>query len=145
MALIVVADDELLLAEMLADLLEDAGHEVLTASQGEAALRLVRERRPELVITDFMMPLMTGLELAEAIRDAPAVSDIPILRVSGAQGMIARERSHLFVDVVDQPSDNRVLIALVARLLAGRHACTLRTQHRADPWNAHTAPTHNST
>ncbi|API59974.1 response regulator [Tardibacter chloracetimidivorans] len=122
MALIVVADDEFLLAEMLADLLEDAGHEVLTASQGEAALRLVRERRPELVITDFMMPLMTGLELAEAIRDDPAVSDIPILLVSGAQGMIARERSDLFVDVLDKPYDNRVLIDLVARLLADRHA-----------------------
>ena len=120
MALIVVADDEFLLAEMLADLLEDAGHEVLTASQGEAALRLVRERRPELVITDFMMPLMTGLELAEAIRDDPAVSDIPILLVSGAQGMIARERSDLFVDVLDKPYDNRVLIDLVARLLADR-------------------------
>ena len=120
MALIVVADDEFLLAEMLADLLEDAGHEVLTASQGEAALRLVRERRPELVITDFMMPLMTGLELAEAIRDDPAVSDIPILLVSGAQGMIARERADLFVDVLDKPYDNRVLIDLVARLLADR-------------------------
>ena len=122
MALIVVADDEFLLAEMLADLLEDAGHEVLTASQGEAALRLVRERRPELVITDFMMPLMTGLELAEAIRDDPAVSDIPILLVSGAQGMIARERADLFVDVLDKPYDNRVLIDLVARLLADSHA-----------------------
>lgn len=121
MALIVVADDEFLLAEMMADLLEEAGHEVLTASQGEAALRLVRERRPELVITDFMMPLMTGLELAEAIRDDPAVSDIPILLVSGAQGMIARERADLFVDVLDKPYDNRVLLSLVARLLSDRH------------------------
>src|SRR3546814_3792414 len=95
MALIVVADDEFLLAEMLADLLEDAGHEVLTASQGEAALRLVRERRPELVITDFMMPLMTGLELAEAIRDDPAVSAIPILLVSGAQGRSEEHTSDL--------------------------------------------------
>src|SRR3546814_5884425 len=121
MAVIVGADDEVLVAGMLADLREDAGHEVLTASQGEAALRLVRERRPELVITDFMMPLMTGLELAEAIRDDPAVSDIPILLVSGAQGMIARERSDLFVDVLDKPYDNRVLIDLVARQIGRAH------------------------
>ncbi|MEW9612797.1 response regulator [Shinella sp. S4-D37] len=63
MPLIVIAEDELLLADMLAAMLEDAGYEVAAAAHGRGALTLVRERRPQLVITDFMMPLMTVLNL----------------------------------------------------------------------------------
>lgn len=118
MALIVVADDEVLLAEMLTDLLEDAGYEVATAMHGKQALKLVRERRPALLITDFMMPLMTGLELAEAIRADQKTAALPIILVSGAQGMTARLRKDLFNEVIDKPYDVRQLIQLVERLIS---------------------------
>lgn len=117
MALILVADDEILLAEMLADLLEDAGHEVLTAPHGKAALEIMQGRLPDLVITDFMMPLMTGLELAEVIRSANDMQTLPVILVTGAQGLLARQSPGLFNLVVDKPYDPRMLLAEVERLL----------------------------
>jgi CheY-like chemotaxis protein len=117
MALILVADDEILLAEMLADLLEDAGHEVLTAPHGRAALEIMQTRRPDLVITDFMMPLMTGLELAEAIRTDGDTRELPVILVTGAQGLLARQSPDLFNLVVDKPYDPRLLLEQVEHLL----------------------------
>jgi CheY-like chemotaxis protein len=117
MALILVADDEVLLAEMLADLLEDAGYEVLTASHGKSALDLIRSRRPDLLITDFMMPLMTGLELAEAVRADGDMRALPIILVTGAQGLLARQSPGLFDIVVDKPYDTGELLGAISRLL----------------------------
>ena len=118
MALIVVADDEYLLATMLADILEDEGHEVVTASHGMVALEKIRARNPALVITDFMMPVMTGLELAQAVRADQELADLPIILVSGAQGAIGRQHNDLFIDVLDKPYKNDLLLAAVERILS---------------------------
>ncbi len=117
MALIVVADDELLLAEMLAAVLEEAGFEVLVASHGAEALELVTKRKPALLITDFMMPIMTGLELAEAIRADEALGHMPILLLTGAQGALARQYPHLFTQVLDKPYSLDALVETVVELV----------------------------
>jgi CheY-like chemotaxis protein len=118
MALIVVADDEYLLAALLAGILEDEGHEVVIASHGQDALERIRARRPALLITDFMMPVMTGLELAQAIRADLEIADLPIILVSGAQGVIARQYSDLFAEIVDKPYRNDLLLEAVKRILS---------------------------
>lgn len=117
MASIVIADDEFLLADMLGMLLEEEGHEVSTAIDGEEALRLVREIRPALLITDFMMPKMTGLELAEVLRADSAIEPMPIILVSGAQGVLARARPELFDAIFDKPYDNGEMLKVIARLV----------------------------
>lgn len=119
MALILVVDDEYLVATMLADMLLDEGHEVVIAPNGRAALERIRERKPALVITDFMMPLMTGLELAEAIAADAEIAGIPIIMMSGAQGFLARQRSDLFHAVFDKPFRNEILLEEVAKLTGG--------------------------
>jgi len=113
---IVVAEDEFLIADMLVVSLEDAGHVVHSAAHGAAALHLAREHQPDVIVTDFMMPLMTGLELAEAIRADGALRHTPILLVSGAQGAIARERADLFDLVLDKPYDIDRILEAVAQL-----------------------------
>jgi len=120
MALIAVVDDEFLLADLLAGLLVGEGHEVMTAPHGRAALQIIRERKPALVITDFMMPLMTGLELAQALRADSELEDIPVILVSGAQGAAARD-SHpeLFAAIFDKPYDRKAMLKAVATLLDG--------------------------
>jgi CheY-like chemotaxis protein len=115
MALILVADDEYLLATLLADTLTEEGHEVVMASNGRAALERIRERRPALVITDFMMPVMTGLEFAEAVRTDSEIADIPIILLTGAQGSLARQRSELFFAVFDKPYDIKAFLHEVKR------------------------------
>jgi len=117
MALILVADDEYLLAVLLADTLVEEGHEVVIASNGRAALERMRERRPALVITDFMMPIMTGLELAEAVRADAELADVPIILVSGAQGSLARTRAELFAAIIDKPYADELLLVEVRRVL----------------------------
>lgn len=117
MALIVIADDELLLAEMLASVLEEAGFDVLVAAHGAEALELVNQRKPALLITDFMMPIMTGLELAEAIRADESMEQIPILLLTGAQGALARQYPHLFTQVLDKPYSLDALVKTVVELV----------------------------
>lgn len=118
MALILIAEDEYLLAVMLAGFLEDAGHEVRMAPHGAAALMLLEERRPDLLISDYMMPLMNGVELAEAVRKHAFLGSMPILLVSGAQGHLARSRPDLFTAVLDKPYAAKELLEVVQRLLA---------------------------
>ena len=60
MAVILVVDDEIGIANLLADVLSDEGHRVLVAVNGRDALKRAEEERPDLVITDYMMPVMDG-------------------------------------------------------------------------------------
>jgi CheY-like chemotaxis protein len=85
---ILVIDDEWLLATWLAEALEDVGYLVQTASDGQEALAHVSRFRPDLVITDFMMARMTGLELATALRALSDLGNTPIILVSAAQSAI---------------------------------------------------------
>jgi CheY-like chemotaxis protein len=117
MAIIVIAEDEYLLASMLQAILEDEQHEVRIAPHGQAALKLIRAHNPDLIITDFMMPLMTGLELAQAVRKNADTASIPILLVSGAQGSIGRAHPGEFNAVLDKPYDTKRLVEVVNQLL----------------------------
>lgn len=117
MPLIIIAEDEFLVADVLVMMLEEAGFEVVSASHGKAALALVREKRPSLVVTDFMMPLMNGLELAQSMRADKDLAHIPIVLVSGAQGSIGRAHPDVFDAVLDKPYEEKKLIETVSRLL----------------------------
>lgn len=117
MAIIVIAEDEFLLADMLASILEEAGHEVRSAAHGAGALKLTKAHKPDLVITDFMMPLMTGLELAQAIRADSNLAHTPVLLLSGAQGDIGRSNPEFFSAVLDKPYTQAMLLRAVDDLL----------------------------
>jgi CheY-like chemotaxis protein len=80
---ILVVDDEPTQRILLRRIFERSGHEVSEASDGAAALRAVREARPDLVVADMMMPVMDGAELIRQLRAEPVTADIPILAVSG--------------------------------------------------------------
>jgi CheY-like chemotaxis protein len=113
---ILVVDDEWLLATWLAETLEDIGYLVQTASDGQEALNHVLTFRPDLVITDFMMPRLTGLELAMALRALSDLGNTPIILVSGAQGAIGRGRPDLFQAVFEKPYEIDTLLVEVSRL-----------------------------
>jgi CheY-like chemotaxis protein len=82
-ARILVVDDEPAQRFALRRIFERAGHEVTDAGDGAAALRAVRESPPDLVVTDMMMPVMSGGELIRRLRSDPATSGLPILAASG--------------------------------------------------------------
>ena len=80
---ILVVDDEPDQRFFLRRIFERAGHEVCDAGNGAAALAVVRESPPDLVVTDMMMPVMDGGELIRRLRGDPATVRIPILAASG--------------------------------------------------------------
>jgi two-component system response regulator VicR len=117
MTTILVVDDEFLITDILVDALEEEGFRVLTASNGRKALEVLHKEVPALVITDFMMPLMNGLELALVIKSTPDWAQIPIILLSGAQGAIARAHPELFAAVYDKPFRiEKVVAAVVATM-----------------------------
>jgi len=113
MTTILVVDDEFLITDILVDALEEEGFRVLTASNGRKALEVLDKEVPALVVTDFMMPLMNGLELAQAIRANPDWAHVPIILLSGAQGAIARSHPELFAAVYDKPFRIEKVVAAV--------------------------------
>jgi len=112
---ILIVDDEYLIADILGFALEDAGFLVEKASNGRKALEALQEKRVELVITDYMMPVLDGGELARAIRDELGLNDLPVILMSGAQASKADPR--LFAAVFDKPFDMDKMIAKVRELL----------------------------
>jgi CheY-like chemotaxis protein len=79
---ILIVDDESNMRFVLRMILEDGGYEVVEASHGAAALERAKESQPDLVVTDLMMPVMTGRELIERLRADPQTAEIPIVAIS---------------------------------------------------------------
>src|SRR5689334_22188592 len=83
--IVLIAEDEEPIALALSFIVEDAGYLPLVAAHGVAALELVGKVRPALIITDLMMPRMTGRELIEALReDGSPARGIPIILMTAA-------------------------------------------------------------
>jgi DNA-binding response OmpR family regulator len=83
-ALVLVVDDQRDILGLIRLRLEQAGYEVITASDGERALELVRNRRPNLVVLDVMLPIIDGREVTRRIRDDASTAGIPVLLVSAS-------------------------------------------------------------
>jgi CheY-like chemotaxis protein len=86
---VLVVDDESNMRFMIRMMLERAGYEVVEAAHGAAALERVKESRPDLVVTDLMMPVMSGRELVERLRADPGTASIPIVVVSANSSSVA--------------------------------------------------------
>ena len=79
---IIAADDEAHILHIVSMKLRNAGYEVLTAMDGEEALDLCQTENPDMLITDYQMPYMSGLELCKALRSDDVTKDIPALMLT---------------------------------------------------------------
>ncbi|MEP7050724.1 MAG: response regulator [Pseudomonadota bacterium] len=82
MARILVIEDESDIRQVLDYNLKSAGHEVVEAARGADGLRLVREREPDLVLLDLMLPDMSGTEVCRSIKDNPATRALPVVMLT---------------------------------------------------------------
>jgi len=80
--LVLVVEDEAALVTMLRYNLEKQGFRVEEAADGQEALTLIAETRPDLVLLDWMLPAMSGLEVCRQIRRRPATRDLPVIMVT---------------------------------------------------------------
>jgi CheY-like chemotaxis protein len=83
MALILVADDNERIREVITRVLQRAGHTVVAESDGESAWASVLERRPDLVLIDGVMPGTSGFDVCERIHADPVTAHTPVIVVSG--------------------------------------------------------------
>lgn len=79
---IVIADDEAHILRVMSMKLTNAGYEVLTAVDGEEALELCAREKPDLLITDYQMPVMSGLELCKQLRSDEQTRNIPAIMLT---------------------------------------------------------------
>ncbi|CAN5823318.1 hypothetical protein BH11GEM1_BH11GEM1_33520 [soil metagenome] len=112
---IVLADDNADMRNYVARLLEEQGWSVEAVSSGAAALAAVQDCRPDLVLSDIMMPGLDGFGLMRALREAPATRAIPIMLLSARAGEAARVEGAAAgaADYLVKPFSARELIARV--------------------------------
>jgi CheY-like chemotaxis protein len=97
---VLIVDDDPVILAMLRDVLEEAGMMVLTARDGKAALALLQHTPVGLVLTDLMMPFVTGFQLAQQLHGNPASAGIPVVLMSAA---FPPHMAGLFAAIVPKP------------------------------------------
>jgi len=126
--LIMVVEDDLALLEGIRELLELSGYRVLTASNGKKALNVLEGERPDLIISDIMMPEMDGYAFHTAVREIGRLTSIPFifLTARGEKSDIRRGRSAGADDYITKPFDDEDLLAAIQGKLSRFEA--VRTQ-----------------
>jgi len=79
---VLVVDDEIHIVHVVTIKLRNNGYEVVSASDGAEAYEAACREKPDIVVTDYQMPVMTGLELIEKLRQTQATSDIPVIMLT---------------------------------------------------------------
>lgn len=120
MSTILVVDDRAVNRKLALLILGKAGHDMLEAADGEKALRVARERHPDLIVMDVAMPGMDGLAAVRLLRADPTISAIKVLALTALAMKGDEERIFAagFDDYLSKPFDYHDLVAAAARLLA---------------------------
>jgi len=120
-ALILVVDDEFSVAEVLQSALADAGHEVVTAVNGRQGLELLGKRRPDLVLLDFMMPIMDGPAMLKAMKEDPAYRNVPAVVMSSLpEGAVAEAARGMYAAFLRKPFRRKAVLDIVDGVLGRR-------------------------
>jgi CheY-like chemotaxis protein len=128
MARVLVVDDEDSILVYLTLVLQDHGHEALAARDAEVALEKARDRQPDLITLDIMMPKRSGIALYCDLKREPALAGIPVLFISGFSQLCDVGTEHSFRRLVpdeaiprpegclEKPIDVNEFLKLVDRL-----------------------------
>jgi DNA-binding response OmpR family regulator len=133
---VLIVDDEFGLAEMLRETLREDGYDVSLAINGRLAFDILRERQIDLVITDLMMPVMDGAELAAAIRGDEAMRGTAVLLMTSLPSRMP-DQSGLYDAIIRKPFTP-------ALLLGSMNACFIAQRSRVTPPLANTSSSSDS-
>ncbi len=125
-ARILVVDDEAAQREIIVYNLEAAGFEVMSADNGEDAVLMVQEEHPNLIVLDWMMPKLSGLEVCRQLRSNKETKEIPIILLSARSEDVDKVRG-LEIGADDYVSKPFSVVELMARINAQlrRHSAAL--------------------
>ena len=121
---VLIVEDEIELLDLLLIILgENEEYRMLTARDGEEALRIARVENPDIVILDFLLPQMNGFDVCKLIKSDPAISSTRIMMLSGMAQHFDQLKAHeVGVDAyIAKPFRSVVLIEKVEELLKDNH------------------------
>lgn len=114
---ILVVDDEFDVAELLAELLMARGHQVTIAINGLLGRTLLQGERFDLVVTDYMMPVVDGVELVQGMRADPKLACVPVIMIS-AQRELPAVAKELVQATLQKPFSPTALYAAIEHVTA---------------------------
>lgn len=117
--LILIVEDEAAIVTLLSYNLEREGFQVLEARDGEEGLLMATERRPDLILLDWMLPLLSGIEVCRRLRRTPQTRSIPIIMLTarGEEGDRVRGLNAGADDYVTKPFSPSELLARVRAVM----------------------------
>jgi two-component system alkaline phosphatase synthesis response regulator PhoP len=116
---VIVIDDEPFILMMIADKLKKANIDVTTLRESIHALEVIKKDKPELIILDWMMPELSGIELCHMIKADPELKDIPIFMLT-AKGQDSDEQQGIQCGVsryITKPFSPRSLLEMVQEII----------------------------
>ncbi len=116
---VLVVDDEIHIVQVVAIKLRNNGFDVITCENGAQALEIVSNAKPDVIVTDFQMPVMTGLELVENLRKQPDTAEIPVIMLT-ARGFAIEDRQKEKLNIsacLSKPFSPRELLQSVEEVL----------------------------
>ena len=119
---VLVVDDEIHIVYVVAIKLRNNGYEVITAGNGAEAFELVCSEKPDIIVTDFQMPVMTGLELVKKLRRSEATKDIPVIMLTARGFAIEDEQKQdlQISEFVSKPFSPKELLRSIEDILYHR-------------------------
>jgi CheY-like chemotaxis protein len=120
MATVLVVDDEFGIVDVLETILTDEGYRVVTACNGKQGLARLSEEKPEVILLDFMMPIVSGGEMLRAMAAEPAYQRIPVIMISSLREDVIAERCTGYAAFLHKPFRVAAVLSTVARVLGTR-------------------------
>lgn len=111
---ILVVDDEAHILNLIVELLEDEGYQVRSASNGAAALALIVDQPPALILMDMYMPQMDGLRLLEMLQQQ-GINDIPVVLMTASPRAAEQVMGVVAIEYLAKPFDIEMLLEYVTR------------------------------
>jgi DNA-binding response OmpR family regulator len=124
---VLLAEDELALAHIVRESLEESGFEVVLCANGEQALQMYRERKPDILALDVMMPKMDGFELARKIREADKTTPIIFLTAKSQSKDVVAGFESGANDYLKKPFSVEELIVRMQVLLSANRLLVRKT------------------
>jgi CheY-like chemotaxis protein len=117
MRTVLVVEDEFGIADVLETILTDEGYRVRTACNGKQGLARLAEEKPDVVLLDFMMPILGGAGMLRAMAAEPAYHRIPVIMMSSLKEDVIAEKCDGYVAFLHKPFRAAAVVDTVASIL----------------------------
>ena len=116
---ILVVDDEIHIVRVLVIRLRNNGYDVISAEDGQQAFELTQKEKPDIIVTDYQMPKMTGLELIEKLRETDETKDIPVIMLTARSFVIEKQQEQKLkiAKCLSKPFSPKELLSTVESVL----------------------------